>query len=77
MAIRFEGTTARFDGACSAEEALPLLEWLEATPGARVDLSGCTALHTALLQVLLAIRPAVAAGPEEDFLKRWVAPLLG
>jgi len=76
MPIRYEDGLARFEGACAVDEALPLAEWLEATPGARVDLAGCAELHTALLQLLLAARPGLAAAPEDAFLRRWVAPLL-
>lgn len=76
MPIRFEGRTARFDGACAVDEAMPLAEWLEGTEAPRIDLASCTALHTALLQVLLAARPALAAEPEDAFLRAWVAPLL-
>lgn len=76
MPIRYEGTVARFDGACTVDEALPLAGWLEGTAGARVDLAACTALHTALLQVLMAVRPAVEVPPDDTFLRRWILPLL-
>ena len=77
MPIRYDGDAARFDGACDADAAQELLEWLEPRPGrAAIDLAGCTGLHTAVLQVLLAARPAVAAVPEDPFLRRWVTPLL-
>lgn len=76
MPIRFEGATARFDGACTVDEAVPLLEWLEAAEAPRVDLGGCTGLHTALLQALMAARAAVAVEPEDGFLKTWIVPLL-
>ncbi|MBP2297406.1 hypothetical protein [Azospirillum picis] len=76
MPIRYEGDLARFDAACTVDEALPFAEWLEATVPARVDLSACTELHTALLQLLLVARPAVAATAADPFLARWVAPLL-
>ncbi len=76
MPIRFEDQTARFDGACTVDEAIPLAEWLEATESPRLDLGPCTGLHTALLQVLMAARAAVAAEPEDAFLKAWVMPAL-
>ncbi|WP_207462063.1 hypothetical protein [Azospirillum sp. SYSU D00513] len=77
MPIRYEQGRAVFDAACTVEEAVPLTEWLEATPGSAVDLSRCTALHTALLQALLAANATLAVEPEDAFLRRWVAPLLG
>ena len=76
MPIRFEDQTARFDSACSVDEAIPLAEWLAATEAPRVDLGRCTGLHTALLQVLMAARAPVAAEPEDAFLKSKVMPVL-
>ncbi|HYD67661.1 hypothetical protein [Azospirillum sp.] len=76
MPIRFDASLAHFEGDCTVEEALPLNDWLLAEKGPAVDLRRCTGLHTALLQLLLATRPALASGPEDPFLARWVAPLL-
>lgn len=77
MPIRFDGETARFDGDCSVEEALPLAEWLAATPGARLDLAPCTGLHTAVLQVLMVAGVRPVAPPADPFLARWVMPVVG
>ncbi|WP_042446162.1 hypothetical protein [Azospirillum sp. B510] len=77
MPIRYDAGLARFEAACTVEDALPFAEWLETTAAPRVDLSACTELHTALLQLLMAAKPAVAAAPEEAFLGRWAAPVLG
>ena len=74
MPIRYDADLARFEAACTVEDALPLAEWLEATAVPRVDLSACTELHTALLQLRMAARPVVDAGPEDAFLAR-VIPL--
>ena len=74
MPIRFDGPVARFEGACSVEEALPLSEWLLATADARLDLAGCTELHTSVLQVLMAAGRPVTVPPEDAFLRRWVSP---
>jgi len=76
MPIRYDADLARFEAACTVEDALPLAEWLEATVAPRVDLSACTDLHTALLQLLLAARPAMTAGPEDAFLARYVGSAL-
>ena len=77
MPIRYDADLAHFEAACTAEDALPLAEWLEATAAPRVDLSACTELHTALLQLLMAARPVVVTGPEEAFLGRWLGSVLG
>ncbi|CAO3362549.1 hypothetical protein VH569_32190 [Azospirillum sp. 11R-A] len=73
MPIRYDADLARFEAACTVEDALPLAEWLEATAAPRVDLSACTDLHTALLQLLLAARPTMTAGPEDAFLARVIS----
>lgn len=76
MPMRFGKTTVVFEEGCTVEEALPLLEFLQAHPNSRVNLRTCTHMHTAVLQVLMAVAPKVAALPEEDFLRRWLTPLL-
>ena len=76
MALVFTASQARFEDVCSVEEALPLLEFLRNCDAPEVDLSGCTFLHTALLQLLLTARPKLAVYPTDPALARWVAPLL-
>ncbi len=76
MPLVFTETQVRFEDVCTVEDALPLLEFLKGSAAPEVDLSACTHLHTALLQLLLAARPNVAAPPGDPALARWVAPLL-
>jgi len=76
MPLRFTKTSVVFEEFCAVEEALPLLEFLQANPGARANLRACTHMHTAVLQVLMALGPKVAALPTEAFLQRWLTPLL-
>jgi len=64
---------AVFSGACAPEEADGLLEWLRNTPAPSADLSGCAGLHTALLQLLLAGRVAIAAPPGDPRLAECLA----
>jgi len=61
-------TVAVLEGVCSVEEAEPLLEWLAERRGAKVNLKRCDHMHTAVFQVLLALRPRVSALPEDPFL---------
>lgn len=75
MAVRSDETVLRLEGACPVEEAETLLSWLCAHPQGQVDLSACTHLHTALLQVLLAAGGRIAAAPEDSFYaRRLIAP---
>lgn len=84
MPIRYTATTARFDGVCAIEEAGELAEWLMARPqgkGAgraarKVDLAPCTALHTALIQVLMALAPPIKNPPKAEALARWLGGCL-
>jgi hypothetical protein len=76
MALVFTATQVRFEEVCTVEDALPLLEFLKSTDTPEIDLSMCTWLHTALLQLLLTARPRMVASPADPALARWVAPLL-
>jgi hypothetical protein len=63
-------------GTVTVEDAEPLASWLRDHHKGEVDLSGCTHLHTAALQALLSARPTIAAPPGDEFLLRWVLPML-
>lgn len=72
MPLVFTGTQVRFEDVCAVEDAMGLVEYLRDNEAPEVDLSGCTYLHTALLQLLLLARPNIAAAPTDPFLARWI-----
>ena len=77
MAITYEGDRARFSGAVTVEEAEDLLAWLCMAQPPRsqpreLDLSACTHCHAAVLQLLMAARPAIAAPPADAGLAAWL-----
>ena len=75
MAARYDDGSVRLEGQTSAEDAETALGLLLDHPEATLDLSGCTRLHTAALQVVLAAqRPTVA--PLQPVLARLLAALL-
>jgi len=76
MPLLYEKNTVRFVDTCTVDEALEFQEWLGVAEAPRVDLSACTHLHTALFQILLAVRPKRIGSPVDPFLARWVEPLL-
>jgi hypothetical protein len=76
MPLRADGDVLHLDAVCGVEEALALLEQLAAPVPPAVDLQACTHLHTALVQVLAACRPAAVTPPDDAFLARWLMPLL-
>jgi len=76
MAIEFSKTTAVFQELVSVDEAEALLEWLQKKPSAKIDLSACTHLHPANLQVLMAAKAKVVAWPSSEMLRNWLEPIL-
>jgi len=76
MPFNFAKSTATAEESCTVEDALPLLEFLISNRGAKVDLGPCANLHTAVLQVLLAVKPKIVALPREAFLLRWLSQAL-
>ena len=72
MAIAFKKTKAVFKDIVGVEEAETLLEWLHKHPKGKIDLSSCTHLHTATLQVLMAARPSITALPPDSHLAGWL-----
>ena len=76
MPIQYTEDVAQLDDMCVIEEADTLKQWLTAHPQGQVDLKNCNHCHTAILQVLLALRPNILHPPENDFLRTWVFPVV-
>ena len=76
MGIRIARKTIHLEGHCTVEEALPLLEALRRPGAHKVVLTKCQGLHTAILQVLAAARPATLAPPADPALAGLVMPFL-
>jgi hypothetical protein len=72
MPITYQKNIALFDNVVSVEEAEDLLEWIQKNPKGKVDLSLCTYLHAADLQVLMATNIAVVSWPQDENLKNWL-----
>jgi hypothetical protein len=69
-------TFIRMSGVCPQEDAESLLRLLVEQPSRAVDWTGCDIAHTAVIQVLLALRPDMVGPPAGDFLRTWIEPLL-
>jgi hypothetical protein len=69
---RHENGTITLDGDCSVEDAEPLLQMLLATPEARLDWTRCGHLHTAVVQVILAAKPALAGPCGDPWIRQWI-----
>jgi alpha-D-ribose 1-methylphosphonate 5-triphosphate diphosphatase PhnM len=76
MTITYKKSKAVLSDVVSVEETEGLLEWLQAHPKGKLDLSGCVHLHTANLQVLMAARPSIAAWPQDAGLAAWLRAAL-
>ncbi|WP_419900916.1 hypothetical protein [Roseomonas sp. USHLN139] len=78
MAIRYKDHIAILDDHCAVEEAESFLDWMRQQQEPMVDLGGCSHLHAAILQILLALRPTILVPPEDAFLRRlpldWAPP---
>ena len=76
MAIEFKKNRVIFRDVARVEEAEALLEALQKNPSAKVDLSACTHLHTANLQVLIVARPSIDSWPQDPELRTWLEAVL-
>ena len=63
-------------GECPVEDAETLLEHLQARRDGPVDWSGCTALHTAVLQILMAAKPKLLGECGDGLVRTWAAGAL-
>ncbi len=76
MTIRRDQDTILLEDVCPVEDAEILMQELLAG-ATHVDWSGCTELHTACLQVLLASGRPVRGTPANEQIAKWIAPMLG
>lgn len=72
MTITFKKNRAIFCDIAGGEDAESLLEWLQEYPKGKIDLSACTHLHPANLQVLMAAKRSLHAGPKDKQLAEWI-----
>lgn len=63
------------EGNCPVEDAEPLLQLLQSTPGASCDLTRCNHLHTAVVQVILAAQPALIGPSADPWVERWIVSI--
>lgn len=72
MSIEYGESKAHFCQEVGIDEAEELLQWLQKTPGAEVDLSDCAYMHPANVQVLLASKANVVAWPGPPTWRMWL-----
>jgi hypothetical protein len=70
---RLDDGNIALEGPCPVEDAEPLLQLLQATPGARCDWTRCGHTHSAVIQVILAVRPALVGPCGDPWIEQWIA----
>jgi hypothetical protein len=73
MGIRYTRTHAALEGDIAVDDAEALAHWLRAQRRPAVALKAVGHVHSAVLQVLLALRPALRSEPTD----RWLRAALG
>jgi len=63
MAIEYRDNDVVFTDIVGVEDAEVLLAWLQGRSDVRADFAGCTHMHPANLQVLLAARVGISTWP--------------
>lgn len=68
MTIRYLKKHAALEGHVSVDDAEALTQWLHMQAAPAVHMGRCEGVHGAVLQVLLALRPAIKALPADPLL---------
>jgi hypothetical protein len=76
MAVIYRKNKAIFKDIVGIDETEPLLAWLHKYPKGKIDLSSCSHLHAANLQVLMAAQPMVTAFPCDAAFAGWIGSVL-
>ena len=64
------------DGVCTTEDAEPLMQWLLAHPGGKVQLKDCTNMHSSVLQSLMAGQVQCVDWTADSNLTAWLVTAL-
>lgn len=76
MSVRLETEIVHLTGDCRVEDAEPLLGFLQSGPDRVVDVREAGHLHTAVVQVLLALKPQVIGPTRDLFTQSWLMPFI-
>jgi hypothetical protein len=76
MSVVMETGIIRLQDPSRVEDAEALLTHLQQAPDLPIDLQQAGHLHAAVVQLLLAFRPALVGTPRDQFLSTWLMPLL-
>lgn len=76
MTFSVESDIIYLEGDCAVEEAEHLLASLQRDTQLKVDVTKVGHLHTAIVQILFAMRPPIVGSFADSFQSRWLVPLL-
>ena len=76
MTIRIESEIIHVEGNSPVEDAEPILAALQDGPARSVDVSRAVRLHSASIQILLALRPPIIGLPSDSFQAHHLSELL-
>ena len=76
MTVTLSGDRIRISGAGRIEDAEALLSLLRLHSHCTLDLAEAEALHTSVVQVLLAFHPRMTGIPDDPFFRTWLLPAL-
>ncbi len=76
MPIEYRKNQVQFRDIATVEEAEQLLGWLQNRKSPRIDLSQCTHMHPANLQVLMAAKAKITTWPADEGLRAWLQSAL-
>ena len=78
MTVRRKGgASIVLEGECPAEDAEALVQMLQETPAAAIDWSACNRLHTAVIQVLLAVNARTVGDCGDPWMHKWAGSVFG
>jgi hypothetical protein len=72
MTITFKKGSVIFSDMAGGDDAESLLEWLQKHPKGKINLSACTHLHPAILQVLMAVKCSNYSKPKDRLFAAWI-----
>jgi len=76
MSVEVVGNVIRITGNAPVGDAEPILAALHEDPSRGIDLAQAAHLHTAVIQLLLALRPPILGEPAYPLFVRHVVPLI-
>jgi len=76
MSLHIADGIIRIEGNATVEDAEPILAALIDRPDTAVDVGHALRMHSAVVQLLIALRPRIVGRPADAFLSAYIFPML-